>query len=75
MSKQGITSLKKTTTNSYDSKKFTYVRSPRFTPDMTSEEEARAINEMSEAIVDAVFGVDFGKETKEKMRKQYEKKD
>jgi len=54
-----------------NSKKLTYIRSGRLKADMTPEEEARAINEMSEAIVDAVFGKDFGKNAKEKMRKRY----
>lgn len=53
-----------------NSKKLTYVRSGRLKADMTPEEDARAINEMSEAIVDAIFGKDFGRKAKEKLRKR-----
>lgn len=38
---------------------------------MTLEEEAKAINEMSETIVDAIFGKDFGSKAKERLRKRY----
>jgi hypothetical protein len=54
-----------------NSKKLTYVRSDRLKADMTPVEEAKAINEMSEAIVDAIFGKDFGSKAKERLRKRY----
>ena len=44
-------------------KKFTHAR-PEFRKDMTLEEEAEIINQMSEAMVDAIFGKDFGREAK-----------
>lgn len=43
---------------------------PELTDDMTPEEEAEAINMMSEAMVDDIFGADFGKGAKEKLRKK-----
>jgi len=49
-----------------------YVKSDRLDQDLTPEEQAKAINEMSEAIVDGIFGKDFGKAAKEKLRKKYE---
>ncbi len=57
MLKQENTSLKKITTNIFDPKKFTYVRAEGITPDSTPEEDARAIDEMSRAMVQAIFGV------------------
>ncbi len=46
-------------------KKLTYAR-PELRKDMTAEEEEASINEMSEAIVDAIFGKEFGKGAKKK---------
>jgi hypothetical protein len=49
--------------------KKTFIR-PELKDGMSAEEEARAINRMSEAMVDAIFGKDFGAGAKEKMRKK-----
>ncbi len=57
MSKQENTSLKKITTNISDPKNFTYVRAAGITSDSTPEEDAKAIEEMSRAMVQAIFGV------------------
>lgn len=62
MSKLGNTSQKKITTNISNPNKFTYVRAPGITKDSTPEEDAAAIAEMSKAMVDAIFGEDFGKQ-------------
>ena len=63
MSKQGTTSQKTITGNTYDPKKFTHVRKG-LTKDSTPEEDAQAIKEMADAMVDALFGKDFGREGK-----------
>lgn len=43
---------------------------PIFTENMTPEQEAKAINEMSEAMLDAILGKKSGKGAKEKLRKK-----
>ncbi len=61
MSKQTNTSSKRITTNISDPKNFTYVRAPEITPDSTPEEDQAAIEEMTRAMIKAIFGMDVEK--------------